>query len=257
MQMLSEKYIPIVVVVVAFLIAAALTWPVVLSPQDLLIGHPGNDTWNHVWGYWWVKQEILSGQWPTQADGLAFPRGGTLYFIDTIQVLISLPISLLFGSAVAFNSIMIGEIMLAGIGAWLLAHKVTSDVWASFAALFLYEMSAHLMGQAYNGISETVCAGWFPLTLWALLRVMEIPDLKRAVLLGILGAMCVLTSWYYGLFAIIASLIILLWSGWKRAWLYQWTKVFKYISLSAFVAMSIVLGPVLSFRVHFQRIMPS
>ena len=53
------------------------------------------------------------------------------------------------------------------------AYKVTSDMWASFAALFLFEMSAHLMGQSYNGISETVCAGWFPMTLWALIRMME------------------------------------------------------------------------------------
>lgn len=246
--MLFEKHISIVVVVVAFLISAALTWPVVLSPQDLLVGHPGNDTWNHVWGYWWVREEILSGRWPTQADGLAFPRGGTLYFIDTIQVLLSLPISLLFGPAAAFNGIVIIEIMLAGVGAWLLAHKVTSDIWASFAALFLYEMSAHLMGQTYNGISETVCAGWFPLTLWALLRVMEVPDWKRAVTLGVLGSVCVLTSWYYGLFAILASLIIVLWSGWKRSWLYQWGAIFKSIGLSAMVAISIVAGPVLSFR---------
>lgn len=248
MHMLFEKHISIVVVVVAFLIAAALTWPVILSPQDLLVGHPGNDTWNHVWGYWWVQEEILSGRWPTQADGLAFPRGGTLYFIDTVQVLLSLPIALFFGPATAFNGIVILEIMLAGVGAWLLAHKVTSDIWASFAALFLYEMSAHLMGQTYNGISETVCAGWFPLTLWALLRVMEVPNLKRAVTLGVLGSICVLTSWYYGLFAILGSLIIVLWSGWKRAWLYQWGAIFKSIGVSAIVAISIVAGPVLSFR---------
>lgn len=230
------------------MIAIALTWPVVLSPQELLIGHPGNDTWNHVWGYWWVKEELLSGRWPTQANGLAFPRGGTLYFIDTVQVLLSLPISFVFGSATAFNSIMIGEIMLAGIGAWLLAHKVTSDIWASFTALVLYEMSAHLMGQAYNGISETVCAGWFPLTLWALLRLMERPDLKRSITLGVLGALCIMTSWYYGLFAILASLIIVIWSGWKRSWLYQWADIAKKLILSACVAGSMVLGPVLSFR---------
>lgn len=248
MRRLSEKHIPIVVVAVAFLLSIALTWPVVLSPRSTLVGHPGNDTWNHVWGYWWVSEELLSGRWPTQATGLAFPRGGTLYFIDTVQVLMSMPLSLLFGPAFAFNFIMLAEIALSGVGAWLLASKVTSDVWASFVALFLFEMSAHLMGQSYNGISETVCAGWFPMTLWALLRLMERPNWSRAVQLGTLGAMCVLTSWYYGLFAILGSLLILGWSFWKRSWLYTWRDVFRWIVVSAGVAGMLVIGPVLSFR---------
>lgn len=248
MRTLSDKHILIVVVMVAFLLSVALTWPVSLSPQSTLVGHPGNDTWNHVWGYWWVSEELLSGRWPTEATGLAFPRGGTLYFIDTIQVLLSMPISLLFGPSVAFNAIMLGEIALAGIGAWLLAHKVTADVWASFTALFLFEMSAHLLGQSYNGISETVCAGWFPMTLWALLRLMDRPTTKHAIHLGILGAMCVLTSWYYGLFTILGSLLILVWSFAKRSWLYTWKDVLKYILVSAGVAGGIVIGPVLSFR---------
>ncbi len=248
MRTLSDKHISIVVVVVAFLLATALTWPVVLSPQSKLVGHPGNDTWNHVWGYWWVAEEIMNGRWPTEATGLAFPRGGTLYFIDTIQVLLSLPISLVFGPAAAFNAVVLGEIALAGIGAWLLAYKVTADVWSAFVALFLFEMSAHLLGQSYNGISETVCAGWFPLTLWALLRVMEIPNKKHAVQLGVLGALCVLTSWYYGLFAILGSLLILVWTFVKRSWLYTWGSVVRHLFLSAFTAGLIVIGPVMSFR---------
>ena len=49
------------------------------------------------------------------------------------------------------------------------------------------------------------------MTLWALIRMMERPSVKRALLLGVLGAMCVLTSWYYGLFSILGSLLILGW----------------------------------------------
>ena len=62
MRTLSQKHISIVVVMVAFLLSIALTWPVGLSLQTTLVGHPGNDTWNHVWGYWWVAEELLSGR---------------------------------------------------------------------------------------------------------------------------------------------------------------------------------------------------
>ena len=63
-------------------------------------------------------------------------------------------------------------------GCWLTRLRQTCGL---LAALFLFEMSAHLMGQSYNGISETVCAGWFPMTLWALIRMMERPSFKRAL----------------------------------------------------------------------------
>ena len=85
----------------SFVLALLLTWPVPLNMNGMLVGHPGNDVWNHVWGYWWVGQALESGEWPIRADGLLWPNGGTLYFIDTMQALFSWPIQLLFGPAFA------------------------------------------------------------------------------------------------------------------------------------------------------------
>ena len=45
-----------------------------------------------------VGREALSrGEFPLSADKLVFPAGGTLYFIDTIQAVVSWPIQLVFG----------------------------------------------------------------------------------------------------------------------------------------------------------------
>ena len=203
-----------------FLLSIALTCPGLVL-QTTLVGHPGNDTWNHVWGYWWVSKNCC--RVVTYTSGwTAFLGEG--HFILSTQFRFYSPSNPLTRPAAAFNCIMLGELALAGVGAWLLAYKVTSDMWASFAALFLFEMSAHLMGQSYNGISETVCAGWFPMTLWALIRMMERPSFRRALILGVLGSMCVLTSWYYGLFSIIGSLLIL--RSLETVWLYNMKDVF-------------------------------
>ena len=220
----------------------------ILSPRTLLIGHPGNDNWNHVWGYWWVSEALSNGLWPIDASKLAFPKGGTLYFIDTIQAIFVWPLELLFGATFAFNFVIITQLSICGIGAWLLAHKISSDAWASFIALFLFELSPHLLGQTYNGISETVCAGWFPLTVWALLRLMEQPTRKRALALGGIGGICILTSWYYGLFAFLASIVVMIWSLVYRFWLYEWKKLLPKIGLAAVISLSIIIGPLLSFR---------
>ena len=68
MKTLSDKQILIIVITISFLLAIAITWPVILSPQDLIIGHPGNDNWNHVWGYWWVSDALQHGSWPIDAS---------------------------------------------------------------------------------------------------------------------------------------------------------------------------------------------
>lgn len=248
MKSLTDKQIFILAISISFLLALCITWPVILSPRSLLVGHPGNDNWNHVWGYWWVSEALSNGQWPIDASKLAFPNGGTLYFIDTIQAIFAWPIELMFGATAAFNFIIIIQLSICGLGAWLLAHKISSDAWASFIALFLFEFSPHILGQTFNGISETVCAGWFPLTIWALLRMMERPTIKRSIALGLIGGICILTSWYYGLFAAFASIVIIVWSLVYRFWLYEWKKIIPKIVVAAVISLTIIIGPLMSFR---------
>ena len=208
----------------AVALCVLITWPVALYPAELLLGHPGNDTWNHVWGYWWVAEAISSGHWPSWTDLLSFPDGGTLYFIDTVQALMSIPIQLLFGPAVAFNLVVMFGFALSAWGAWLLTYRLTGDALTSGIAMVMYGASPHLLGQAYNGISETVCAGWLPIALWCLLHFLDRPVWKRALLLGCAMAVTMLTSWYYGLFAVIATAVVLLWRAARQPWIQPWVR---------------------------------
>ena len=208
----------------AVALCVLLTWPVTLYPTELLLGHPGNDTWNHVWGYWWVSEAISSGSWPAWTGLLSFPDGGTLYFIDTVQALLSFPIQFLFGPAVAFNLVVMFGFALSAWGAWLLAYRLTGDAACSGIAMVIYGASPHLLGQAYNGISETVCAGWMPIALWCLLHFLDRPVWKRALLLGAAMAVTMLTSWYYGLFAVIATAVILMWRATRQPWIQPWMR---------------------------------
>jgi hypothetical protein len=229
-------------------LAALVTWPVVLAPGEILVGHPGNDTWNHVWGYWWVADELALGRWPSRVDGLAFPDGGTLYFIDTVQAVLSVPLQWVVGPAMAYNMIIFLGLALAAFGGWLLAYKVTGDPVAAGVAMVIYGCSPHLLGQAYNGISETVCAGWLPIAMWALLRFLDRPDWRRASLLGLLMAMTMLTSWYYGLFAVLATLILVGWRAVRQPWIQPWVKSLIRLGGAAALGGLIVAPLLLTFR---------
>lgn len=218
-----------------------LTWPLVLNPTSRLVGHPGNDNWNHVWGYWWVADELARGEWPLRTELLSHPRGGTLYFIDTIQVLLFLPLQLLGGPALAYNAAIFTGLAFAGFCAWLLARRVTGDAAAAGVAMVIYGASPHLLGQAYNGISETVCAGWLPLTLWCLLRLLDRASWGRALALALAGALCILTSWYYGLFAALAGLIVVIWTALRQPLGVRWGRVAAGLGLAAALALCLVL----------------
>lgn len=229
-------------------LAIVLTWPVVLSPTELLVGHPGNDIWNHIWGYWWVADAISEGNWPTNADLLAYPNGGTLYFIDTMQVVFSLPIQWVFGPELAYNTVVILQLALCGFAAWLLSRQLTGDSTAAGISLVVFGAAPHILGQAYNGISETVCAGWVPLTLWALLRTIKNPNVRNSLLLGLSAGICVLTSWYYGLFAALSSALIVSWYALRHSWLVDWKALIRWTSVALMVALGLVIGPFLSFQ---------
>jgi len=221
-------------------LAIGLTWPVVLHLDSLLIGHPGNDTWNHVWGYWWVAQSLSEGSWPGHTNLLSYPTGGTLYFIDTAQVVLFYPVIKLWGPSVAFNLVLIFGIALSAFSAWLLTRHLTGDGIAAGMALVVYGASPHLLGQAYNGISETVCAGWLPLTLYCLLRLMERPSWPGAVALGLVSGLCMLTSWYYGLFAALGGLILLIWHGSRQPYVVDWRPLVPRALLSLGIAGAMV-----------------
>jgi len=232
----------------SILLAIVVTWPLVLHPTDRLIGHPGNDNWNHAWGYWWVGQELAAGRFPAHTNLLAWPEGGTLYFIDTVQAALSMPIQMLFGAAAAFNMVIVVGFAVSAFGAWLLARRISGDSWAAGVALVLYGAAPHLMGQAYNGISETVCAGWLPLTLWGLVRLIDRPVWTRALALGCFAALCALTSWYYGLMAAMGGTVLLVWQAAVQPYATRWRSLVPMLLLAGAVAAVLVSPLLLSFR---------
>jgi len=234
--------------VAAVALVVLLTWPVALHPQVDIVGHAGNDTWNHLWGHWWVGHELSQGRWPLHTRLLNFPRGGTLFYIDTTQGLMFAPLTIGFGPAVGYNATMLFGLFLSAWGAWLLARRVTGDEIVASVAMVIYGAAPHLLGQSYNGISETVCAGWLPLTLWALLRLMDRPTVGRSIALGLLGGLTMLTSWYYGLLAGVAGVTIIAWRALRQRSHVPWRRFLPLALLSAAVALVVVATMLVVFR---------
>lgn len=191
-----------------FALACGITWPAVLDLSGAALGHPGNDIWNHLWGFWWVRDALLHhGELPLQTELINHPRGGALYFIDMANALVALPLQEVLGLVAAYNLVVMGELAFAAFGAFLLARHLTRSGQGAWLAGVIYGFSPHLLAQLYNGISETLNAGWLPLFLLCWLKLMGEGRLSWAVATGATGFLTLFTNWYYGLFGFLSVLL--------------------------------------------------
>lgn len=185
-------------------LAAVILAPVLVDPVALALGHPRNDTWNHIWGYAWVGQAALAGEIPLHTTMLGWPSGGALWFIDTFGAVLSAPIQALAGPVAAYNAYCFLSFLLAGVAAYALAWYETRSLPAALAAGLAFESTPHLLAQAYDGISESLAIGWMVLAVLVMRYALARPSPWRGALVGVALAVSTVANWYYGLFALLA-----------------------------------------------------
>lgn len=226
----------------------ALAAPVLGDPTRYAIGHPETDTYNHLWGYWWVAERLLQGRSPFQVEGLGWPQGGQLYFIDLFGAVLTLPVSVLGGPVLAYNAAIVLNVALAGMGAFALARRVGLAPPAALFAGLVYATTPHLLGQLYDGISETAAIGWLPLAIAGALAWRDDPRPRTGAVAGLLLGVAALASFYYGLFSALAVFALLLSRTVDRP--RAWLRPLAWRSVLAFTASLLaVAGPaLLAFR---------
>ncbi|MDP2314222.1 MAG: hypothetical protein Q8P41_15065 [Pseudomonadota bacterium] len=238
---------------VTALVAVVVTWPLALDPGGALSGHPGNDVWNHIWGYWWVADELGKGHLPLRTDLQHFPQSSRLFFIDTFGAVLTLPLQWIAGPVVALNVVVIGCFWAAGMSAWALARHVRAELFGAgpdadrdaLVAAVAYATAPHLVAQAYNGISETLFAFGLPLATLGVLRLLDRPTTWNALLAAGAMALCTLANWYYGLFAIVGSAILLVVFAATRRERIRWGALPRTLALAGIVTGAAV-APVLA-----------
>jgi hypothetical protein len=220
-------------------LAVALLSPAVLTPTQLLIGHPDVDVWNHAWGYWFVAQSLGQGVLPLSTDLIA-PDGGALYFIDMLGALIGAPITALAGAAAGYNLVLLLRVAAAGLAAQCLTEALTgrgAHCWVAGAA---YAAMPYLLSELHNGITEVAAVHWLAWTLLAAQRVRTDPSPSRWRWLGLAQGLCTAANFYYGLLSGLMVLIVLgldAWAGRKRVQRLPLRSVLIAIGIAALIAL--------------------
>ncbi len=191
------------------LLALVVTWPAVVDPGHTLIGHTNGDEWYNLWGYTWFRDELLAGRFPFHVRPIAHPIGGTLYYLDMLDALVAAPWLGLLGPVATYDGVVWFNLVLAGLGAFVLVRHLTGSLHGGLLAGVVYGFSPYLLAVVSNGITENLTAGWLPLFLYALIRLGETRRWRHAALAGVAMNATVMACLYHGLYAaMIGGLVV-------------------------------------------------
>ena len=193
-------------------LAVVLTWPALLELGHGVPGAERTDLWNSLWSFWFAADGLWSGELPYQARLLNHPQGGTLLVSDPLGVLFTAPLLPVLGIPLTYTALVWWRLMLAGVGAHLLADAVIErrlpqlphardGAWIAGVA---YASAPVLLSAVHNGTSESFNGGWAALAIWAAYRASTQGGAARAILAGVLLLPAAVASWYAGVVAFLA-----------------------------------------------------
>lgn len=194
---------PILTPLIAIGALVLLTWPLLLHPADLLANGVGEGN-NHYWMFWRAFQ---SGPVSNLPDGVPIP------IMDPVNLIWAAP--WMWSPALAFNAVVLANMLLAFAGAWALAWVLELD-WRACIVAGLACMSApFLWGVTSFGITESLPVGWLALGVAALNRHGQQGLHRWWILAGLCIGAFGLSGWYHAAFAVPVLLVLSPWLAWR------------------------------------------
>ena len=197
------------------LVAVLATWPLAVSLDRLPANAPAaHDAWLFLWDLWWVKTALAAGASPLHTEFLYAPHGTALVFhgLALPQALATLPLQGLReglgGLLLAYGAVVLLSFWLAGLAAYGLArHVVRDEAVAVVCGLAFTLQGLHF---ASTVRFHALAIEWLPLTLWALLRVLERGRARDGLLFGLAWVGACYASVEYAYFLLLAGGIFVL-----------------------------------------------
>jgi hypothetical protein len=184
-----------------------------IDPAGRVAGAAQSDVWKHLWGHWWVRDSILRGEGlPLHTHLVNSPLGGSLYCIDPLDALLSIPLQALFGLTASFNIQLFIHLLLGALAAFLLVRHLTKDRPSALIAGTAYAFSPYVLAYPVSsGVTETANIEWLPLYVLFLMKTSEEPGWRNPAAAAIFLFLTSFSCWYYGY---IALLFTALWWVW-------------------------------------------
>lgn len=227
-------------------VALVLVWPVPLYLSTHFMGDPFGDPLLNAWILGWDADRLRHGLYGLWQAPLYYPAPDTLAWSEHLLgiAVLTAPIYWLTGNiVVTYNIAVIGSIVLAGMGLYLLARELTGRRDAAWIAGLTFACLPYRVAQASH--LQVLYAGWMPLALLGLHRYFRTGS-KRA-LAGFVAAyvLTALSNGYYLFFLAVPVVIIAGWHLASRAYRRDHAVRTAALLAAAALAIGVALAPVL------------
>ncbi|MEI7645644.1 MAG: hypothetical protein WCJ55_15325 [Chloroflexales bacterium] len=202
------------------LVALAVLAPALPEITSAFPGGPvaAVDGWQHVWHLWWAQRALAAGESPLVTPLLYYPDGTSLavHPLSLSNGLLALPVTALLGPVAGYNLALLLAILLSGLGAYWLALHVCGRPGPAFVAGLIFAIAPYHLTKIWDGQLELIATQWLPLYALFLLRSVERPSSRDALIAGVFLAVVGYTSLYYLLFtAVFSAAFALIWLTWR------------------------------------------
>lgn len=184
-----------------------LTYPMILSPTQVVIGHEYASVACHIWVLWWAREHL--GEFDTEL--IFYPNGADvvqLYGSDILSppilTLFPFPLALLYNGWV-FILLLIGAMGTRHLGLYFKFSQMSAFIAGVFfcsAPFFQHEM--------LNGTSELLSTGFLPWYAWLFLSILDKPTRNKGMAIGIVAGILLTLSAYNPFFMLLLSLVFLM-----------------------------------------------
>ncbi len=193
-------------------VALALLWPLPLKLTTHMTGDPFGDPLLNAWILGWDADRLRHGLQGLWQAPLFYPAPDTLAWSEHllgIAVFVA-PLYWLTGNIVlVYNIALLGSIVLAGLGMYLLARELTGRRDAAWLAGLLFACLPYRVAQLTH--LQVLMAGWMPLAMLGLHRYFRTGSVHA--LAGFVAAylLTALSNGYYLFFLAVPVSILVGW----------------------------------------------
>lgn len=174
------------------------------------------DGLQNVWMLWWTAHAITHGKSPFQTEMLYYPMTVDLFWqpLQVTNGVLALPITLSLGPIASYNVIAIFTFISSALLMYILARSLGSSAFAAHVVAMIYAFSPFHITKLYDGQLEVMSIQYFPLLTMGLFYVIYEKKWQEIVciVISFINAWIMLTSLYYGLFALLYTAAFFGWS---------------------------------------------
>lgn len=196
------------------LVTVLMTYPVTCRLASAPAGLNNEDAFQHLWSLWWTKKALLDLHTnPAQLTYLYHPSEPyhPMLIVSPFVQLVALPLTLASSPIVAYNVEFLLSFILTGMTTWLLCYYLTRNALASFVGGLVFAFFPNKMLHSMGHLPQMTLY-LFPLYVLFLFLLLEKPDLRHALGLGLVLALSALVHIVHiAYFLIPCTLVFFLW----------------------------------------------